>query len=112
MSQRTLFEFAIIIRFKQIQVGSHCANRYCRMAAELSPEQEKAYQEWVSWQKEGPNADHFKRGAGIIEEANDQGLTVDYMESLAEVAITTSTADKNSSASEPSIASGNSAQTA
>lgn len=54
----------------------------------------------------------FKRGAGIIEEANDQGLTVDYMRSLAEVATTTSTADKSSSASEPSIASGNSAQTA
>jgi len=54
----------------------------------------------------------LQTGAGIIEEANDQGLTVDYMRSLAEVAITTSTADKNSSASEPSIASGNSAQTA
>jgi len=112
MSQHTLFEFAVTDHFKQNQVESYCANRHYRMVAELSPKQKEAYQKWSSWKKETPDANRFERGADIIEEANDQGLTVDYMESLSKAATTASTADKNSSASEPSIASRNSAQTA
>jgi hypothetical protein len=82
------------------------------MAAELTTEQQKVYEEWVAWIEGERNANYFERGADIIDKAGALNLTTRSMRSLYEDTTRASTADKNSSAPDTSIASEKSARTA